>query len=117
MGIKADIHEITESGIDKCAELIEKSKGFLIGSPTINQDAVKPVWDVLSLVSPIVNRGKPAGAFGSFGWSGEGVPMMTERLKSLKLKVVEEGFKFKFVPSSEDYKNADTFLENFKNLL
>ncbi|AVP54429.1 FprA family A-type flavoprotein [Clostridium tetani] len=117
MGIKADIHEITESGIDKCAELIEKSKGFLIGSPTINQDAVKPVWDVLSLVSPIVNRGKPAGAFGSFGWSGEGVPMMTERLKSLKLKVVEEGFKFKFVPSSEDYKNADTFLEDFKNLL
>lgn len=117
MGIKADVHEITEIGIDKCVELIEKSKGFLIGSPTINQDAVKPVWDVLSLVSPIVNRGKAAGVFGSFGWSGEGVPMMTERLKSLKLKTVEEGFEFKFVPSSEDYKNADVFLENFKKLL
>ena len=116
-GIKADIHEITEIGIDKCVELIEKSKGFLIGSPTINQDAVKPAWDVLSLVSPIVNRGKAAGAFGSFGWSGEGVPMMTERMKSLKLKVVQEGFKFKFVPSSEDYKNSDVFLENFKSLL
>ena len=116
-GIKANIHEITETGIHKCVELIEKSKGFLIGSPTINQDAVKPVWDVLSLVSPIVNRGKAAGAFGSFGWSGEGVPMMTERMKSLKLKVVQEGFKFKFVPSSEDYKNADVFLENFKSLL
>lgn len=117
MGIKSDVHEITKIGVEKCIELIEKSRGFLIGSPTINQDAVKPAWDVLSLVSPIVNRGKVAAAFGSFGWSGEGVPMMTERLKSLKLKVVEEGFKFKFVPSSEDYKNADIFLEKFKNLL
>ena len=86
MGIKSDVHEITKVGVEKCIELIEKSRGFLIGSPTINQDAVKPAWDVLSLVSPIVNRGKVAAAFGSFGWSGEGVPMMTERLKSLKLK-------------------------------
>ena len=39
----------------------------MIGSPTINQDAVKPSWDLLSLISPVVNRGKVALAFGSYG--------------------------------------------------
>lgn len=112
-GIKTETHEITEVGLEKAAALIEKSSGFLIGSPTINQDAVKPSWDLLSLVNPIVNRGKAAAAFGSYGWSGEGVPMLTERMKSLKLKVAEPGLKFAFVPSEEDYKNADEFVESF----
>lgn len=116
-GIKAYIHEITSIDLEKAAVLIEQSAGFLIGSPTINQDAVKPSWDLLSLVNPIINRGKPAAAFGSFGWSGEGVSMLTERLKSLKLKVVEPGLKFTFVPSEEDFKKADDFVEIFANML
>lgn len=116
-GILCDVHEITSMDLNEAVELIEKSSGFLVGSPTINQDAVKPAWDLLSLVNPIVNRGKAAGAFGSYGWSGEGVPMLTERLKSLKLKVVDPGFKFAFVPSEEDYKKADEFVESFLQLL
>jgi len=42
---------------------------------------------------------------------------MTERLKSLKLNVVEEGLKFKFVPSEDDFKRADEFVEKFAALL
>lgn len=116
-GIKAETHEITSMGMGEIVKLIEKSSGILIGSPTINQDAVKPAWDVLSLICPITNRGKAAGAFGSFGWSGEGVPMLTERLKSLKFKTVESGLKFKFVPSGEDFINADEFAKKYISLL
>ncbi|MFA9397772.1 MAG: FprA family A-type flavoprotein [Clostridiaceae bacterium] len=116
-GVKAEAYEITSMDTAKIIEMIESSKAFLIGSPTINQDAVKPAWDVLSLVNPIINRGKPAAAFGSFGWSGEGVPMLTERLKSLKLKVLDPGLKFKFVPSQEEYKQAETFVDEFIKLL
>ncbi|MEW9096207.1 MAG: FprA family A-type flavoprotein [Clostridiaceae bacterium] len=109
--------EITSIGEEKAASIIDKSKGFLVGSPTINQDSVKPAWDLLSCVNPIVNRGKASGAFGSYGWSGEGVLMMTERLKSLKLSVVDEGLKFKFVPNKEEFKKADEFVEKFISLL
>ncbi len=116
-GVKAEAHEIGSMNINDIVGLIEKSNGILMGSPTINQDAVKPVWDVLSLVCAITNRGKAAGAFGSYGWSGEGVPMMTARLKSLKFNVVEEGLKFKFVPSEEDLKNVDEFVEKFMGIL
>jgi flavorubredoxin len=115
--IRSEVREITTMGVKEALCAIEGSSGFIIGSPTINQDAVKPVWDVLSGISPITNRGKAAAAFGSYGWSGEGVPMMTERLKSLKLNVVEEGLKFKFVPSEDDFKRADEFVEKFAALL
>jgi len=116
-GFEAGVHEINSMPIEESIALIEKAKGFMVGSPTITSDAVKPAWDLLSLVSPIVNRGKAAMAFGSFGWSGEGVPMLTDRLKSLKLKVVEGGLKFNFVPSEEDYKKADEIVEDFIKLM
>lgn len=116
-GYKADVTEITTTPLELSIEKIEKAKGFMIGSPTINSDAVKPAWDLLSLVSPIVNRGKAALAFGSYGWSGDGVPMLTERLKSLKLKVVDPGFKFCFVPSEEEFKQAEDAINKFIELL
>lgn len=105
-GVNVDAFDITEINMEKIIEKVEKAKALIIGSPTINQDAVKPVWDVLSLVSPITNRGKTAMAFGSYGWSGEAVPMLTERMKSLKLKVIEPGIKVAFKPTCEDLEAA-----------
>lgn len=116
-GIKAEAHEITSMDMGEIVSLVNSADGILVGSPTINQDAVKPAWDMLSSICSIPNRGKAAGAFGSYGWSGEGVPMMTERLKSLKFKVVDEGFRFKFVPNDEKLHKADEFLDKFLSLL
>lgn len=116
-GIKAEAHEITKMNMDEVVNAISNADGVLIGSPTINQDAVKPVWDVLSLVCPITNRGKAAAAFGSYGWSGEGVPMMMGRLKSLKFKTTDEGLRFKFVPGEKNYKEADEFIDKYVSLL
>lgn len=115
--IKANVYEITSMDLNEAVSILEKSAGFMIGSPTINQDAVKPAWDLLSLVSAIVNKGKPAAAFGSYGWSGEGVDMLTARMKSLKLKTLEPGFKFAFVPSEDDLKRATEFLDKFLEML
>jgi flavorubredoxin len=112
-GIKAAAYEITSMKMDDIINIVEKSSGLIMGSPTINQDAVKPVWDVLSLVCAITNRGKAAGAFGSYGWSGEGVQMMTDRLKSLKFKTLETGLRFNFVPNEEDFNRADEFVSKF----
>ncbi|MGE5628837.1 MAG: FprA family A-type flavoprotein [Solirubrobacterales bacterium] len=116
-GIKAEARDITSMELSDAVAAIDKAAGVMIGSPTINQDAVKPAWDLLSLVCAIINRGKPAAAFGSYGWSGEGVPMLTERLKSLKFKVMPEGLRCKFAPSSEDFAKAEEFTDKFIELL
>lgn len=108
-GINVNIYDISENNINELASIACNSDGILTGSPTINQDAVKPVWDLLSVVSPIAVRGKIAGAFGSYGWSGEAVAMMVERLRSLKFKVVEPGLRINFVPSDEEIKAAEEY--------
>lgn len=116
-GFNASAHEITSMSFEEIISLIEKSSGILLGSPTINQDALKPVWDILSLICAITNRGKAAAAFGSYGWSGEGVKMITDRLKSLKFKVIDEGLMFNFVANEEDFRKADEFISKFTSLM
>jgi flavorubredoxin len=36
-------------------------------------------------------KGKLGAAFGSYGWSGEAVPMIEDRLRRLKLRVPVQG--------------------------
>ena len=102
--IEVELMNIIYSDIHDIKEKIEKADGVLFGSPTINRDAVKPVWDLLSMVEVFKNKGKLCGVFGSYGWSGEAVKMMEERVKSLKLKLFGEGITAKFVPSEEELK-------------
>ena len=108
-GFKTNLFNITSKDISELVDMIENSDALLIGSPTINQDALKPVWDLLSQVSPITNRGKIGGAFGSYGWSGEAVGMINQRLKSLKFRVVDEGIRVNFVPSDKDIEDIVSY--------
>lgn len=114
-GIKTEVFDISMENMDMLVSKINNSDGILVGSPTINQDAVKPVWDLLALVSPIANRNKAAGAFGSFGWSGEAVAMIEARLKGLKFKVIEPGIRVNFVPSEEEKKAIMEFADRMAN--
>ena len=85
LGVKTYIFDIIHSSPQEILSAIECSKLTLIGSPTVNRDALKPVWDILSLISPITTKGKTAFAFSSYGWSGEACPNLEARLKSLGL--------------------------------
>ena len=42
---------------------LQEFDGLIIGSPTINADAVEPVWRALSYVSAITAKGKLAAVF------------------------------------------------------
>lgn len=79
-----------------------EADALLMGSCTINRDAPKIIWDVLSSVDAINVRSKPAGAFGAFGWSGEAVGMMRSRLEHLKYNFVGEGIRSNFTPTADD---------------
>ncbi|MBQ7720278.1 MAG: pyridine nucleotide-disulfide oxidoreductase, partial [Clostridia bacterium] len=78
---------------------------FLLGTPTIVGEALKPIWDLATSMFAVTHKGKVAGAFGSYGWTGEGVPNITERLKQLKLKV-QDGFRVRFRPTDADLLDA-----------
>jgi flavorubredoxin len=87
-GFSVELADISDIGADCAAERIHAADAFAIGSPTLNRDALKPAWDVLSSLCPMIVKGKKAVVFGSFGWSGEASRYMEQRLKNLEVNVV-----------------------------
>lgn len=79
--------------------------GILLGTPTILGEALAPIWELTLSMFAGTHGGKFAGAFGSYGWSGEGVPHILERLKQLRMKV-DDGFRVRFKPSRSDLVGA-----------
>jgi flavorubredoxin len=100
---------VSKNNLDYIKEEIESSKAILIGSPTINRDAVKPIWDVMSIIDVYKNKSIPVGVFGSYGWSGEAVPMLIQRLSSLGLTVIDNGIKVKFELTDGDAKSMEDY--------
>lgn len=98
-------YDMVEADAAKVSEELLFADGILLGTPTIVGEALKPIWDLTLGMFPGTHGGKFAGAFGSYGWSGEGVPHITERLKQLRMKV-SEGFRVRFKPSEADLVSA-----------
>lgn len=105
-------YDMVESDFNKVLEELEFANGILLGSPTIVGEALKPIWDLTTSIFARTHGGKLASAFGSYGWSGEAVPHIIERLKQLRMKVVD-GFRVKFKPSDNELKAAYDYGYNF----
>jgi flavorubredoxin len=106
-GVKAYIYDLVDSELTKedVLEKIEFSSGIMVGSPTITANVLKPVNDILSELNPLKQKGKESFAFGSYGWSGEAVGILEDRLKTLKLKKTFDGVKVNFKPTEEELEN------------
>ena len=114
---KVNLVDIETIQLGDLEELIVKSNSILIGSPTINQNTLLPVYRMFALINPIRDRGKKASAFGSYGWSGEAVKLIENHLKALKLDVICEGISTKFYPGNEKSDQAIDFGKNFARQL
>ncbi|MDP2729910.1 MAG: flavodoxin domain-containing protein [Dehalococcoidales bacterium] len=67
---------------------------ILLGSPTYNTDIVSAMKDVLVEMQEVDLKGKVGAAFGSFGWSGESIQILTDRMKNdYRMDVIEPGLK------------------------
>jgi len=101
-GVRVSMYDLQAGGNLPFVDLIEEADGLAIGSPTINGDAVKPVWDLLSSLAVIKVRDKLGAAFGSYGWSGEAINMIEDRLRGLKLRVPIKGVRARLIPTEEE---------------
>ncbi len=96
---------------------IESADGILFGSSTINGDALCPLWDIINVMFSVNSKGKKCATFGTYGWSGEATRLMEDRLKGLKLNVVQPPFKVNFTPTEEDLKKCGIFGYDFARSL
>jgi flavorubredoxin len=112
-GIIVDIVDIETIALDELESKIVLSEGILVGSPTINQNTLLPVYKLFSVINPLRDKGKLGGAFGSYGWSGESPKIILENLRLLKLKVFEETAAFKFKPEGSKEESLKNFGRRF----
>jgi flavorubredoxin len=52
-GVRVSLCDIEGGEVSPFVDLIEEADGLVFGSPTINGDAVKPVWDLLSSLTAV----------------------------------------------------------------
>lgn len=114
--IDVRLYDMVEEDAGKVVEELGFADGILFGTPTIVGEALKPVWDLTLAMTPVTHGGKLAGAFGSYGWSGEGVPHIEERLRQLRMQVVD-GYQVRFRPDQADRQDAFDFGYNFGCIL
>ncbi|GAB5047436.1 FprA family A-type flavoprotein [Thermodesulfovibrio sp. TK110] len=79
-----------------------KSRGIIVGSPTLNNGVFPSVAEFLSYLKGLRPKNRLFAAFGSYGWSGEAVKDMYETAKAMKLEVFEPGIRVLYKPSEED---------------
>ena len=108
-----DIVDIENRSADEIESLVIANDAILVGSPTINQNTLLPVYKLFAVINPLRDKGKLAGAFGSYGWSGEAPGIILETLKNLKLKIFEEPAAFKFLPSGSKEESLKEYGRKF----
>jgi NADH oxidase (H2O-forming) len=111
--LNIDLVDLENIQLGELDSKIVKSNALIIGSPTINQNTLLPVYKLFSVINPIRDKGKLAAAFGSYGWSGEAVKIVENVLKDLKLKIAHDALSAKFHPHNG---TADQFVEFGKNI-
>jgi len=72
----------------------------ILGSSTMNNGLLPRMAGFLSYMRGLKPTGKFGAAFGSFGWSGEAVNLLTTALTEMKIDVIEEGLRLKYVPTA-----------------
>jgi flavorubredoxin len=82
------------------------AKAIVVGSPTLNNGILPGIADVLTYMKGLRPVNRIGASFGSYGWGGEAVKILNEALDGMKVKLVDDGVRAKFVPFEEDLRKC-----------
>lgn len=92
---------------------IFRSKAILLGSSTINNRYLSGIGGLVEMVKGLKFKNKKAAAFGSYGWSGESVKLLSKDLTEAGFEVVDEGIRVLWQPDSDAIKACIAYGKQF----
>jgi anaerobic nitric oxide reductase flavorubredoxin len=86
-----------------------KSKLILMGAPTVNNGYLYSLGGLLEMIKGLKFKNKKAATFGSYGWSGEAVKLLSEHLKDAGFSIVNDGLRKLWVPDEDSLEDCHQF--------
>ncbi len=99
-GVQVQSHNCEFTPADELISTIRNADAYLIGSPTLGGHAPTPIVSALGTLLAEGDREKPVGVFGSYGWSGEALELLENKLRDGGFKFGFEPIKVKFSPNA-----------------
>ncbi len=87
-----------------------KSRAIAVGSPTVCNSILSTVAGWLEFAKQLKFKNKKAAAFGCYGWSGESVKILQEKLKEAGFEVIDESIKSLWNPDEETLAAVPAFV-------
>lgn len=112
-GVKFKLFNMAVSDRNDVLTEVFKTRGIIIGSPTLNNGLLPTIKPILEDLKGLKFKNKVGAAFGSYGWSGENVKLIEENLEKARIKILQEGIKFKWQPTEEELEKCVEFGRSF----
>lgn len=97
-GVKVKLMSMNEVHRSEVVYEVLDAGALIVGSPTLNNNILPQIADVMTYLKGLKPANKIGAAFGSFGWSGESVKYLETMLKEMKVDVVAESIAVKNAP-------------------
>lgn len=117
-GVARELSPDTVVKVFNCAQMdkneimteVFKSRALAVGSPTVGNDVLSSVGGWLHCLKSLKFKNKKAAAFGCYGWSGEGVKILQEKLTGAGFTVVEASIRSFWNPEEDDLVQAESLV-------
>ena len=116
-GVAVELINCELASTEEITTAIQDCDGFIIGSPTLGGHAPTQIQTALGIVLSNAAKTKLAGVFGSYGWSGEAVAMLENKLRDAHYSFGFEPIKVRFSPTTTILKECQKAGEEFAQKL
>ncbi len=116
-GVRVEAINAEHTTPEEIKAAIEKSAGFLMGSPTLGGHAPTQMQTALGIVLATAAKTQLAGVFGSFGWSGEAIDLLAGKLKDGGYSLAFDPIRVKFTPTEVTLKYCEEVGTDFAQAL
>ncbi|MHB0866925.1 MAG: FprA family A-type flavoprotein [Thermoleophilia bacterium] len=116
-GVECKIIKLRATPTSGAITEVFKSRGFLVGTPTLNNIMYPTVAQFLTHLRGLRPKDRIAGAFGSYGWAGGAVKEAYAELERMKLPTFDPGVQVLYRPSPDDEASCYEFGRAFAELV
>jgi flavorubredoxin len=101
-GVSVQLFDLSATHRSDIITEVLDAGALIIGSSTLNNGMLPRMADLLHYMKGLRPAKKIGAAFGSYGWSGEAVKMITTALEEMKFGILDPGIKVQYVPRDDD---------------